>query len=147
LDQSLNVYAILREVAQSGVDYPGQIISILGWNDVDMSEFERELGLRDWVLRALFFTEAKDIQKGVTLKKIASLIQVKHPKHYHPTENQVERVIRAVQSSQLAKGQALFDYDRQAKLVRCVDKGYVLWRQKNQKASIEQLIFEGSASR
>jgi hypothetical protein len=49
----------------------------------------------------------------------------------------------AVQSALVAKGQSLFDYDRTDKIVRCVDKGFILWRSGTSQERIEHLIFEG----
>lgn len=144
IEQSINVAAILREISDSGADYPGQILGLLGLENIQLNEREEEADLKNWVLRVLFCATAKDMRKGITLNRLRSMIRSKHPQHYHPTESQIERVIRAVQSAQLAKvGQGLFDYDRQEKIVRCVDKGLILWRTGTTPEKIEHLVFEG----
>lgn len=144
IEQSINVAAILREISESGADYPEQILGLLGLEDIPLNEREAEAGLKDWVLRVLFCATAKDMRKGVTLTKLRSMIRQKHPQSYHPTESQIERVIRAVLAAQLEKmGQGLFDYDRQEKTIRCVDKGLILWRTGTTPEKIEHLIFEG----
>jgi hypothetical protein len=92
----------------------------------------------------LLSASAKDMRRGISLKKLRSLIRQRHPQRYHPTESQIERIIKAVQSAQLAKGgQSLFDYDRQEKVIRCVNKGIILWRTGTTPEKIEHLIFEG----
>lgn len=144
IEQSINVTAILKEISDSGVDYPGQILGLLGLEDIPLNEREAEEGLKDWVLRVLFCASAKEMRRGITLKRLRSMIRLKHPQHYHPTESQIERVVRAVQTAQLAKvGQGLFDYDRQEKTIRCVDKGLILWRTGTTPEKIEHLVFEG----
>jgi hypothetical protein len=144
IEQTLNVTTILKEISNSGVDYPGQIISMLGLEDVQQSESEREEGLKDWVLRTLICATAKELRRGISLRRLRSLIRQRHPQHYHPTESQIKRVIKAVQSAQVAKaGQNLFDYDRQEKIVRCVDKGLILWRTGTNPEKIEHLAIEG----
>jgi pimeloyl-ACP methyl ester carboxylesterase len=123
IDQSINVNSILKEISQSGADYPGQILGLLGLEDIQLNESEEQAELKQWVLRTLFCATPKDLRKGVTLNKLSSLIRSNHPQKYNPTESQLQRVLRAVQTAQLAKvGQGLFDYDRQEKIVRCVDK-------------------------
>jgi hypothetical protein len=144
IEQSINVAAILRDISESGVDYPGQILGLLGLEDIQLNERETEEGLKDWVLRVLFCATAKDMRKGITLKKLRTMIRQKHPQHYHPTESQIERVVKAIQAAQLAKvGQGLFDYDRQEKTIRCVDKGLIRWRTGTTPEKIEHLVFEG----
>uniref|UniRef100_Q07NT1 Uncharacterized protein n=1 Tax=Rhodopseudomonas palustris (strain BisA53) TaxID=316055 RepID=Q07NT1_RHOP5 len=144
IEQSINVAAILKEISDSGVDYPGQIIGLLGLEEIQLNEREEAEGLKDWVLRVLFCATAKEMRKGISLSKLRSMIRQRHPRHYHPTESQIERVIKAVQAAQLAKvGQSLFDYDRQEKTIRCVDKGLILWRTGTTPEKIEHLIFEG----
>jgi hypothetical protein len=144
IDQSLNVTTILKDISTSGVDYPGQIISLLGLEVEQLNEREREEGLKEWVLRMLISVSARDLRKGITIRKLRSLIRQKHPQSYHPSEGQIERVIRGFQSAQLVKlGQNLFDYDRQEKMVRCVDKGLILWRTGMSLEKIEHLVFEG----
>jgi len=144
LDQTLNVTTILKDIVKQGVDYPGQIMSLFDLDDFQLSEREGEEGLKDWVLRTLVCATSKELQNGVTLKKIRSQIRQKHPEKYQPSEAQIERVIQAIQKTQLTKlGQTLFDYDRQEAVVRCVDKGFILWRQGTNPDKIEHLIFEG----
>jgi hypothetical protein len=70
IEQSINVGTILKGISESGVDYPGQILGLLGLEDIQLSEREREEGLKDWVLRVLFCVTAKDMRKGITLKKL-----------------------------------------------------------------------------
>ncbi|MCK1457108.1 alpha/beta fold hydrolase [Bradyrhizobium sp. 2] len=65
IEQSINVGAVLREISESGVDYPGQILGLLGLEDIQLFEHEREEGLKDWVLRVLFCATAKDMRKGL----------------------------------------------------------------------------------
>jgi hypothetical protein len=143
IDQSLNVTSILKEISNAGVDYPGQIISMFGLEDIQLNEHEREEGLKEWVLRMLVYANAKEMRRGITLKRLRQLIRQRHPRKYQPSEGQIERVIKALQTAQLAKGQSLFDYDRQEKVVRCVDKGLILWRTGTSTERIEHLIFEG----
>jgi pimeloyl-ACP methyl ester carboxylesterase len=144
IGQSLNAAMILREISNVGADYAGQIISLLGLQNIQLYEHERQEGLKDWVLRTLVCTGPKDLRRGISLKRLRALIRLKHPQNYHPTEGQIERVIKGAQSAQLAKsGQTLFDYDRREKVVRCVDKGFILWRSGTTPEKIEQLIFDG----
>ena len=144
LDQTLNVGTILKELVKQGVDYPGQIVSLFDLDDFKPSERESDEGLKEWVLRSLVCATPKELQNGVTIKRLRAQIRSRHPRNYHPTETQIERVITAVQSAQLARlGQNLFDYDRQEAIVRCVDKGFILWRTGTSPDKIEHLIFEG----
>lgn len=143
IEGSPNVTTILKDISSAGVDYQGQIISLLGLDDIELSEDERLAELKEWVLRTLVYAKADEMRKGITLDTLRSLISHKHPQHYHPSPGQIERIIKAVQSVQLAKGQSLFDYDRQDKIVRFVDKGFILWRSGTDEVRIEDLIFEG----
>ena len=45
---------------------------------------------------------------------------------------------------QFAKGApTLFDYDRLQRMVRCVDKGFILWRTGISVDKLQHLMFEG----
>jgi hypothetical protein len=135
---------ILREIGNGGADYAGQIISLLELQNIPLYEHEKQADLKDWVLRTLICVSLKDLRKGISLKRLRALVRLKHPQSYHPTEGQIERVIRGAQSAQLAKsGHSLFDYDRREKVIRCVDKGFILWRSGTPPEKIEQLIFDG----
>jgi hypothetical protein len=140
----LNAKAILKEISEGSIDYSGQIISLFGLDSVELQAQEREERLKDWVLISLLNVTPKDMQKGIPLKRLRSLVSRRHPQHYHPSENQIERVMKAILSAQLAQArQNLFDYDRQDKTVRCIDKGLILWRTRNGPDTIEHLVFEG----
>ncbi len=97
---SLNVITILREISNAGADYPGQIISLLGLSDIELSENDSE-ELNEWVLRMLVYAKATEMRKGITLKRLRTLIQLKHPQHYHPTEGQIERILKGNRSQAL----------------------------------------------
>ena len=145
IEQSLNVRAILKDVASEGIDYQGQLVSMFAVSAGEMYALEQEQNLREWVLRALVCSTAADLRRGITVRKLRSLIQQKHPQHYHPSEGQIERVLKAMLAKHIAVGQNLFDYDRQEKCVRCVDKGFILWRMGTNEDRIEHLISEGEA--
>ena len=145
IDQTLNVRAILKEVASDGIDYQGQLLSMFAISANEVYAVEQEQNLKEWVLRALVCSTGADMRKGITVRKLRSLIQQKHPQHYHPSEGQIERMLKAMLSRHLAAGQSLFDYDRQEKCVRCVDKGFILWRMGTNEDRIEHLIAEGEA--
>jgi len=53
LEDSLDVSTILKDIADTGGDYPGQIISLLGIENIQLNEQEKQAGLKDWVLRML----------------------------------------------------------------------------------------------
>ena len=62
---------------------------------------------------------------------------------YFPTVGQIGRIVTHLQAAQNIKtGQKLFDYDRQEKIMRCVDKGYILWRLNQRLEKIKDMIFE-----
>jgi pimeloyl-ACP methyl ester carboxylesterase len=144
IEQSVNAAMILREIGNVGADYAGQIISLIELQNIPLYEHEKQAGLKDWVLRTLVCVSPKDLRKGISLKRLRALVRLKHPQSYHPTEGQIERVIKGAQSAQLAKsGHSLFDYDRREKIIRCVDKGFILWRSGTTPEKIEQLIFDG----
>jgi hypothetical protein len=111
-----------------------------------MKEQDSEQGLKDWVLQSLVSATATELQRGVSLRQLGKRIFQNHPRRYNPTEAQIERVVKAVQTSQLLRaGQSLFDYDRQDKVVRCVDKGLILWRSSTNPEKINDLIFDASS--
>jgi hypothetical protein len=142
LEDSLDVSTILKDIADTGGDYPGQIISLLGIENIQLNEQEKQAGLKDWVLRMLVLAPPAEMQKGIPLDKLRRWICDRHPTNYNPSVNQIERIIKAVQSVQLTKaGHSLFDYDRQQKTVRCVDKGLVLWRANTKLENVRNLVF------
>jgi hypothetical protein len=146
IEKTLSVRSILRDIAKDGADYPGQLINLLGSDSVPMNEQESEQGLKDWVLQSLVSATATELQRGVSLRQLGKRIFQNHPRRYNPTEAQIERVVKAVQTSQLLRaGQSLFDYDRQDKVVRCVDKGLILWRSSTNPEKINDLIFDASS--
>jgi hypothetical protein len=93
----------------------------------------------------LVSSTAKELRNGITVRRLRALFQQKHPQHYHPSEGQIERVLKAMLIRHIRAGQSLFDYDRLEKVVRCVDKGFILWRMGTNEDRIERLITEGEA--
>jgi hypothetical protein len=147
IEKTLSVPGILKDISNGGVDYPGQIISLLGLDDMELNEQEREEDLRDWVLRTIVFSPWTELSKGISLKRLRIAIRETHPKKYNPTEGQIERIIRALQASQHTRaGYNLFDYDRQDKTIRCVDKGFILWRRNTPFKRIRNLMLEGEVA-
>ena len=145
IDQSLlSVSSILKDIINTGVDYPGQIVSLMGIDDSQLHEYDREEGLKEWILRTLVTASAKEMLRRIKLKRLRTLIQRTHPRGYHPSERQTERVLNYILAIQFAKGApTLFDYDRLQRMVRCVDKGFILWRTGISVDKLQHLMFEG----
>jgi hypothetical protein len=119
-------------------------LSLLGLDNIQMDDQERQAALKDWVLRGLVLASQSDMQTGILLDKLRKWIADQHPYHYNPNVSQIERIIKAVQAVQRAKaGHSLFDYDRQKKMVRCVDKGLLLWRANIKQDKLRSLVFHG----
>jgi hypothetical protein len=145
IDQTINVRTLLRAIAGDGIDYQGQLLSMFTVDKSEMYDLENEENLSEWVLRILVSSTAKELRNGITVRRLRALFQQKHPQHYHPSEGQIERVLKAMLIRHIRAGQSLFDYDRLEKVVRCVDKGFILWRMGTNEERIERLITEGEA--
>jgi hypothetical protein len=148
IEKSLSVPGILRDISSEGVDYTGKVIQLLEpAPDIELNDQEREQDLRAWVLRALIYANAKDIIKGISVRRLRTWIREMHPRNYNPSEGQIEKIIKGVQAAQhIRAGYSLFDYDRQDKMLRCVDKGYILWRTNTQLSKIKDLVFQAEVS-
>jgi pimeloyl-ACP methyl ester carboxylesterase len=146
-DENLDASNILRDISDTEGDYAGQILSLLGLDNIQMDDQETQAGLKDWVLRVLILASHSDMQTGIPLEKLRKWIAAQHPYHYNPNVSQIERIIKAVQAVQRIKaGHSLFDYDRQKKMVRCVDKGLLLWRANIKRDKLRNLVFRGDVS-
>jgi pimeloyl-ACP methyl ester carboxylesterase len=144
LDESLDASNILSDISGTEGDYAGQILSLLGLDNIQMDDQEKQAGLKDWILRGLILASQSDMQTGILLEKLRQWIADQHPYHYNPNVSQIERIIKAVQAVQRFKaGHSLFDYDRQKKMVRCVDKGLLLWRANIKQDKLRSLVFYG----
>ena len=133
----------LLERISGGVDYPAQIIGLLGLEGIEQTEQEREEDLKGWVVRGLIYAPARDVLEGLPLNRVRSLIRQHHPYTYQPSIGQIGRIMTALQAAQnLKTGHRLFDYDRQEKMMRCVDKGYILWRTNTRLDKIKDMVFE-----
>lgn len=141
--EKLSAPELLDRISGRGVDYPAQIIGLLGLEGIEQTEQEREEDLKGWVVRGLIYAPAKDVLEGLPLNRVRLLIQQHHPYKYHPTIGQIGRIMGSLQAAQnLKTGHRLFDYDRQEKMMRCVDKGYILWRTNTRLDKIKDMVFE-----
>ena len=129
---TLSASKLLDGINIGGVDYPAQIIGLLGLEGISQTDVEQEKDLKGWVVRALVYAPGKELLEGLPLHRIRTLISQHHPTKYFPTVGQIGRIVTHLQAAQNIKtGQKLFDYDRQEKIMRCVDKGYILWEIKS----------------
>jgi hypothetical protein len=116
---------------------------LLGLEGIEQTDQEREEDLKGWVVRGLIYAPAKEMREGLPLNRIRSLISQHHPYKYQPSIGQIGRILHALQSTQNIKtGHSLFDYDRQEKIIRCVDKGFVLWRMNQKLEKIKDMFFD-----
>jgi hypothetical protein len=141
--ERLSAPALLANINLGGVDYPSQLMGLLGLEGIEQTEQEREEDLKGWVVRGLTYATAKDLREGLGLNRVRSLIRQHHPYKYQPSVGQIGKILQALQSAQNIKtGHSLFDYDRQEKIVRCVDKGFILWRTNQKLEKIKDMLFE-----
>jgi hypothetical protein len=133
----------LANINLGGVDYPSQLMGLLGLEGIEQTEQEREEDLKGWVVRGLTYATAKDLREGLGLNRIRSLIRQHHPYKYQPSIGQIGKILQALQAAQNIKtGHSLFDFDRQEKIIRCVDKGFILWRTNQKLDKIKDMLFE-----
>jgi hypothetical protein len=139
----LSAPTLLASINMGGVDYPSKLRTLLGLEGIDQTEQERENDLKGWVIRALSYATANDLREGLSVSRIRALIRQHHPNNYQPSPGQIERILSALQSAQsIRTGHSLFDYDRQEKVIRCVDKGLILWRTNQKLDKIKDMLFE-----
>jgi hypothetical protein len=139
----LSAPALLASINMGGVDYPTKLRALLGLEGIEQTEQEREQDLKGWVIRALSYAAAKDLREGLSVNRIRALIRQHHPNNYQPSPGQIERVLSALQSAQnIRTGHNLFDYDRQERVIRCVDKGLILWRTNQKLDKIKDMLFD-----
>jgi hypothetical protein len=139
--ERLSAEDLLDRMNLRGVDYPGRIMAMLGVEGIEQSEQEKEEDLKGWVIRGLIYASAKEVRNGVPLNRIRTLISNHHPYKYQPSVGQIGRILASLQVIQnLKPGYSLFDYDRHEKIMRCVDKGYILWRASQRLDKIQDLV-------
>jgi len=142
--EKLSASTLLGGINLRGVDYPAQVIGLLGLLEgIDQTDVEEQKDLKGWVVRALVYAPGKELLEGLPLNRIRTLIGQHHPTNYFPTIGQIGGIVSSLQAAQnLKTGYKLFDYDRQEKIMRCVDKGYILWRYNQRLEKIKDMLFE-----
>ncbi|MBF0267364.1 MAG: hypothetical protein HQL44_02110 [Alphaproteobacteria bacterium] len=141
IKKTISIPTLLSEVSRDGADYQAQLISLMGIDGARLHEQEEKEDLLKWVIRSLVFCGHSELRRGIPLNTLRANIQKYHPRQYHPTANQIERILLFIQSAQNKNMMnTLFDYDRQDKVVRCVDKGYILWRENTHIDSIKDFL-------
>lgn len=99
---------------------------------------ETDLEMPKWVVYAILCSSVEQLEKGIRLRRIASLIKSKHPKGKDLNNGNITQILNSAASLQNKKGTRplVIDYDTANTSLHVVDKGFLIWLSTQDRAEL-----------
>jgi hypothetical protein len=90
---------------------------------------ETDLEMPKWVVYAILCSSVEQLEKGLRLRRISTMIKAKHPKGKDPNNGNITQILNSASSLQNKKGTRplVIDYDASNTSLHVVDKGFLIW--------------------
>lgn len=90
---------------------------------------ETDLEMPKWVVYALLCCPLRELEKGIRLRKVATIIKNKHPKGQSLNNGNITQILNSAASLQNKKNirPLVIDYDATNTRMNIVDKGFLIW--------------------
>jgi hypothetical protein len=101
-----------------------------------------DLEMYKWILYAILSASNEDLKVGLPYSRIVDLIQARHPRGQQLSHANIRNALKKVNELQWKRDIKPFvvDYDETATMLHIVDKGYYIWRKRQEGTDLLQHI-------
>jgi hypothetical protein len=101
-----------------------------------------ELNMYKWVLYPIIISEVRELEKGLSYRKIRETVESKHPEGKRLRPGNLTQALQQISNLQTKKNLKPFilDYDSANLLLSIVDKGFLIWLQSQDRVELLRLI-------
>jgi hypothetical protein len=95
-----------------------------------------------WVLYPIIISEVRELEKGLSYRKIRETVESKHPEGKRLRPGNLTQALQQISNLQTKKNLKPFilDYDSANLLLSIVDKGFLIWLQSQDRVELLRLI-------